>query len=232
MAHATVTWVNFPPVERKLVHRWQGHPACEYGYRLQSNDDHRRELQELFKGFLHWLSRERKPVFLDVTLLAHAVKHHDDGEDFLGDDVLYVNKTGERDLLEYQAFKSVVEPHLVTSDWALLHRAFLLQFVRKYHSSTLFPSDAVLIMKDLSEMRWNEVLTFDCLERIDYLLYADEQERVLKNPHFICEVFPNQEPKLEDIFRLAPWLKGFYESFSIHEKFQKILREHGSLSVR
>lgn len=218
-------------VPRKTVYRWVGHPACALGkYRVQSNDDHRRELVLVLQTVLTAVrNRDMAPV-LDEALLLSAVWCHDDGEDFLGDDVLHDLKSSARDVKEYHAFANVISSRVAEEVWAHLHRAFLLQFVRKYAHADMFPAAAHTIMRELAASHAEEAGVFEFLERIDYLLYAREQFGRYGNPHFLREVFPNQVEKLDGLVAEFPFLDGLLWP-ELRKIGEAVVQEYGPLSV-
>ncbi len=216
---------------RNRVLRWQGHPGTTLGdYRVQSNDDHRRELLQLLVSLLVLLRSRNFQV--DEHLLMTAVWHHDDAEDFGMGDTLSPLKNVNHDVAEYNLFCRVIQPNVSAEEWAHLERAFLLQFATKHRENTQFSDGSREIMANLVTMRPAEVLIFEFLERLDYLMYAVEQATDKSNPHFIREVYPNQARKLDDLLKRLPELKGFYWREPIGTYCETVISSFGPLVIQ
>lgn len=162
-------------------------------------------------------------VVLDEMLIHRALLIHDHGEGELGYDTLYINKAESGDLAEYHAFVgrySMLPP-------ALFHefrRAFLLQFALKCPAS--FPEEAREAMMELAQRNRADCLVFDAIERLDYVLYAWEQQIVLGNDQILVQVLRNQVPHLD---RLTQELPGFGQEVwtpDLRAYFQQFLTAH------
>jgi len=128
---------------------------------------------------------------------------HDVGEGILGKDTPYIDKSVDRDLEEYLAFRrcyEVLDPVVFDR----LHRAFLLQFAQKNPGT--FPEDARRIMAEIVKKFPMETFAFDAIERWDYVLYALEQYHERGNEKILVQVLRNQVKHLNI---LANELPGF-----------------------
>ena len=186
-----------------LVPRWSKYVGKEQGVRAQDSLKHSYSLTVLGAIFLERL-RPFQP--LDGELLLTALLLHDHGEGEIGRDTLYLDKTAEGDLAEYQAFRKRYET-LGAAEFAVFHRAFLLQFAAKDPPG--FPEDAVRAMAALRSGRMPEALAFDALERWDYVLYALEQYFERGNEKILVQVLRNQVAKLD---RLCVELHGLRQA--------------------
>ncbi|MEK7625056.1 MAG: hypothetical protein AAB467_01755 [Patescibacteria group bacterium] len=139
---------------------------------------------------------------LEPKLLLRAVTFHDHGEAELKRDILLSNKSDAEDLREYLAF---VIRFGGLKRFDLYHKAFLLQFVPKRPAN--FPPEAQAIMDQLAEEKRYEVLSFQAIENLDYLLYAIEQRVTMGNRDCLAQVFMNTKPKLDALSQVLPGLK-------------------------
>ena len=143
--------------------------------------------------------------WLDKALFLQAVIVHDMGEGELGNDVIFLKKSSERDLEEYLAFKARFIP-LGESDWMELQRAFLLQFADA--RSPCFPEEERAVMAELHRTKKYEAVLFSALESFDYLLYAAECFLDHGDGKVLYEVSGRQVPRLDEFAQRLP---GFSE---------------------
>lgn len=182
------------------VLRWSKYVERAEGARRQDSLQHSFSLTLLAKILIE---RLRPHVTLDSELLLTAALVHDMGEGEIGQDTLYIDKSVERDLREYQAFVSRFT-QLPNAELEAFCRAFLLQFALK--SPKGFPPAACAIMDELARTRRTEALAFEALERWDYVLYALEQYRERENAMILVQTLRHQIPHLR---ALAIELPGF-----------------------
>lgn len=185
------------------VPRWSKYIGRDQGVREQDSLKHSYSLTVLGLIFLERMKRYQP---LDGEMLLTALLLHDHGEGEIGHDTLYLDKTAEGDLAEYQAFRKRYEA-LGPAEFEAFHRAFLLQFAIKDPPG--FPVDAKKVMATLRIGRRPEALAFDALERWDYILYALEQYVERGNQKILVQVLRNQVPKLD---RLCSDLHGLREA--------------------
>jgi hypothetical protein len=185
------------------VQRWSKYVGKEQGVRAQDSLKHSYSLTVLGLIFLERMKHYQP---LDGEMLLSALLLHDHGEGEIGRDTLYVDKTAEGDLAEYQAFRKRFES-LDQAEFDSFHRAFLLQFAAKDPPG--FPDDAKKVMAALRIGRLPEVLAFEALERWDYVLYALEQYIERGNVKILVQVLRNQAYKLD---RLCSDLYGLRQT--------------------
>jgi len=184
------------------VLRWSKYIGRDEGVRPQNNLEHSFSIALLGTLVIEQL---RLHVALDEGLLITALCIHDVGEGEIGQDTLYIDKSNDQDLREYNAFCALYRG-LPDPVFDHFHRAFLLQFALKRQSG--FPADAVRILHELAERKYFEALAFEAIERWDYLLYAAEQYSELGNEKILVQVLRHQ---LSHLNRLSKELPGFGE---------------------
>ncbi len=179
------------------------------------------------------------PRLLDKALLYTTLGLHDLGEGALKSDVLFQDKTIERDVQEYLAFcEGYRDMHSDTLQG--FKRAFLLQFA--LGDTTAYPADAQQIMAILKVTHRYEALLFMGLEHWDYLLYALEQyqapDRHLLIP--LIRVIVLSTPYLDQVanelpgFREKIWTdeaRGQTQEFLQSQEVKDFLRERRFASV-
>lgn len=189
--------------EMQKVTRWDSVRKDWPNLRLQNDLQHTYGMEGLTIRLLCQLREKFPELKLDETLVLTSVHVHDQGEMRLQSDIPYSLKTDERDLEEYLAY----EKHLICETPAtakFLRRAFLLQFALK--NPKCFPDDARELMKDLAANNKNEAHVFDCIERIDYMLFANESwDKDI--PYVLVRVLRNQFEKFEELAGKFPPFK-------------------------
>jgi hypothetical protein len=143
---------------------------------------------------------------LDRGLLMTALAVHDLGEGETGKDTLYIDKSIEGDLEEYQAFLRRYKLSKKGPMFNYLHRAFLLQFALANPQN--FPLSARALMSGIAITNRLEAMVFDVVERWDYVLYAVEQYYERGNEKILVQTLRHQIPHLN---RLSNELPGFGE---------------------
>lgn len=161
----------------------------------------------------------RRP--LDKALLYTCLQSHDLGEGVLKSDVLFQDKTKQRDVNEYLAFcegYKEMRPDVLRE----YKRAFLLQFA--LGDTSAFPEEAQEIMAELERTRYYEAQLFTGLEHYDYLLYALEQYQARRLLVPLSRVIFLSTPYLDEV---ADKLPGFRKIIWTDEKrieMQEFLR--------
>jgi len=150
---------------------------------------------------------------LDIELLLLAVLVHDTGEAEKGSDTLYIDKTPQDDVLEYEGFLErfkTLEPKI----FKVFQRAFLLQFADKPAVWALLPDDEQMIASWLRTHKPLEILAFDALERWDYIMYPLEHFKNTGDPVILLQVLRHQ---MSHMGRLVDELPGFGDEIWTHE---------------
>lgn len=218
--------------EAKTQYRWENHPGTLHpgGYRKQSIDDHRRELLEMAMVALCVL--RSRGFNVDESLVLSAVWLHDDGELLGAGDTLYALKCEGGDVEEFRLFSAALEKVLDPISRAAFGRAFLLQFVRKYAGSTVFPCEAQATIDVLSKTRPLEAALFQYLEYADYLLYAHEQYVAFGNPEFVREVLPNTQHRLRGLWSEYELFRGLLLDEHTLSECEELVERLGPLKLR
>ena len=191
-----------PQVGLDEVLRWKKYVDKDQGTRPQNSLQHSLSITILGSMVIEEL---RPYVEIDSGLLITCLAVHDVGEGILKKDTLYIDKTVEGDLEEYQAFRHQYEP-LDRELFDRLHRAFLLQFALK--NPRIFPGDAREIMAHLAEEFLLEALMFSAIEQWDYVLYAIEQYHDRGNEKILVQVLRSQIGPLNAFAEEIPGFKA------------------------
>lgn len=191
------------------------------GVRSQNSLQHSYSIILLGRLVLEALRAER--VYLDGELLLTTLHLHDHGEGELGQDTLYIDKTDDQDLREYLAFVKRFEK-LPPSTFTSLEIAFLLQFAAK--NPAVFPDHARTVMRTIVGAYAGEMLAFDFVERLDYVLYALEQFRDRGNRRILVQVLRHQLPKLERLAEQLPAIRKTLWTPETHDTCLAFLAEH------
>ncbi|MEX2515275.1 MAG: hypothetical protein WD335_04070 [Candidatus Paceibacterota bacterium] len=168
----------------------------------------------------------QRQLEFDGELLSDAVAVHDIGEIYHLDedsenDVLYENKSNDKDLKEYHKFLSIYdrfiedekierEKERVGPQFGYIHEVYLLQYARSNPSN--FPDEARKIMEKLWKEKPVTVLLFELVERLGYVQYAYEQYKHHNNVCIFVQVVNSQGPHLDKLFRWLSTLDGFWQS--------------------
>ncbi len=179
--------------EMAKVIRWSKYVKANPSLRRQSTVEHSWSISFLGYAVISMIKPHLK-FAIDGELLMGAITVHDMAEGMLGRDVLYLEKTEEKDRDEYLAFMEQTKA-LPRAMRESLEEAFLLQFALK--RPKCFPAAAQAVMERLAAEKTIEASLFDAIERLDYLMYALECYRHHKDKVVIDAVFSNQLAKLD-----------------------------------
>jgi len=119
---------------------------------------------------------------------------HDDGEALLQSDVLYHNKSSDRDVEEYLAFRGFVA-HL-PNKYDLL-QSFLLQFITGDIEPFFFDKETQSLISEVKVLYEEDGIVFNFLEKLDYVHFALWAYQVAHDPVILIHVLRNQVPKLD-----------------------------------
>jgi 5'-deoxynucleotidase YfbR-like HD superfamily hydrolase len=119
------------------------------------------------------MSKLPHDVFVELNreLVLLALMVHDHGEPRHRGDVPYDDKRKIDDLLEWNAFKSMVRHYTLSPFREMVEDAFLLQFCRNSEICQFLKVDQDRI-RDLQQTFAREAAVFEFTERIDYFLSA------------------------------------------------------------
>jgi hypothetical protein len=212
-----------PQVELALALRWKKYAREAPGIRAQNSLEHTVGIIILGGIVMEQIDPTR---FLDRELVIAALALHDVPEYRGGGDVHYIDKTAKKDLREYIALRGIYEP-MGPPVFPMFHRAYLLQFALR--DPPEFPNDAHAIMESIARNFSHEALTFDVIERWDYVLYALEQYHERGNGKILTQVLRNQVSHLDD---LAKKLHGFGDAIwtpELSSWAHGFLKEHEGL---
>jgi hypothetical protein len=187
------------------VARWAKYRKGEPGVRHQDSLQHSFSIVLLGMMVLAQLRKHGNNLTEELILKALAV--HDIGEGEIQRDTHYIDKNPDGDIAEYLAFREryvKLDPVVFNE----LHRAFLLQFASKTPWDG-FPPDARVILNNIRQYFHMEILTFEAIERWDYVLYAFEQYHERQNAKILVQVLRNQMRHLDLLAQLIP---GFREA--------------------
>lgn len=185
------------------VVRWKKYVNKGEGVREQNSLQH--SLSITILGWTVMAQLRSYNPFIERGLVMAGLAIHDVPEFILRRDVLHIDKTVEKDLQEYLAFRQCYEP-LGSTMFDPLHRAYLLQFARK--NPEIFPADGRRIMADIRGHSLVEALMFEAVEQWDYVLYALEQYRERGNEKILVQTLRNQIASIGELKKLLP---GFRE---------------------
>lgn len=162
-------------------------------------------------------------IQFDGELLSDAVGIHDIGEvhhldDGNSEDVLYENKSANKDLREYKKFLSIYDRFRIPDHYAggpvfeYVHRAYLLQHAQE--NPPIFPEDAREVMFDLWKRKETRatVLLFELVERLGYVQYAYEQYRYHDNERILVQTCNVQGPRLDDLIHSFSLYGSYWDS--------------------
>ena len=147
----------------------------------------------------------RKYIALDELLIMRCFYLHDIPEGILGEDLPAPTKKQSDDLKEYLAFEKLFKP-LGADVWKEYQRAYLLQFILE--DFDLFPADAQEVMHELRRQNYSEALTFQAIQMMDYMYYAEDCCENGAVSTVLEEVTVNAIEKLDWIAKRLP---GFRE---------------------
>ena len=211
-------------VDLPLVQRWSKYdkPNDPHGgVRPQNTLQHSYSIVLLGTMVMHMM-REAN-LDLDGELLLTALHLHDHSEGDLKRDTLYIDKTDEHDLREYEAFVKRFKD-LPSAAFRPFEIAFLLQFAGKNPAS--FPEHARNIMGAMQGLWRNEILAFDFIERLDYVLYALEQFCDRGNARILVQVLRHQVPKLDALVAQIPTVRPILWTKPVRNAAVDFLAQH------
>ncbi len=218
-------WRRLQHGQEKVI-RWGNARERFGGLRPQTGHDHRCSL-ELFA--LHSMIEMRPYGRMDEALAMGSFRVHDVPEGVAQEDKAAFLKTDKDDLHEYMLFLDLCSslPMPVVKE---LQRHYLIQHA--LDNPKCFPADARKVMRKLKEENLHEVLFFQGIQNMDYILYAYEGYRERKVHGLLKEVVTDQFKGLESIARRLP---GFREAVWTKERsdyFKSFLIKDTSHSLR
>lgn len=153
------------------------------------------------------LPRFRNYIVLDESLVIRGFTVHDVGEGILKRDIVWINKSDEKDLEEYLAFSDHTK-HLEGIEYEESQRAFLLQFASK--NPPCFPAHAQRTMAKLWDENKYEVLVFAALEAYDYLFYGFEDLEKTGRAVLLTRILRNQISRLNEFATQIPGFRTIW----------------------
>jgi len=211
----------FSPIEKNVINlnkikRWGGfsfHNKDIPGLETQSVMEHVSTIIRLIDVVIILIDpyiRTYKHKFLDKILLLRSFEVHDDGKALLKRDIIAPKKTEKDNLNEYIAYIQYLKklPLIIQDKYEY---AFLLQFALK--NPVCFPNKAREIMKRIRKIHYFEALTFEAVEKFEYLFYP------LKIKNFDGDILANV------IRRQLPFYQKYIENNLLPGFREKIFTE-------
>lgn len=195
-------------VGMSTIQRWIQFHSQPPSTSIQSSGAHCYAMTQVASILVHVL---RPYVNLDEVRLKRAVEDHDMGEGLLQRDVLYHDKTDEKDAAEYASWLEHIQPFEVYGAELIqqMKEDFLLQFCLTHEHSSAFDDEARQIMQYLKEKYPNEAVAFRVLEYMEYVLYRIRQYCDRNYEAILIEVIDTQLNKVES---WGAQLPGFLEN--------------------
>ncbi|MFA4975377.1 MAG: hypothetical protein WC839_02900 [Candidatus Paceibacterota bacterium] len=159
---------------------------------------------------------------LDANLLKDAVEMHDLGEGLtLKGDIPAPCKTDLDDLNEYLAVEKLYSdmPKIV---WNELGYAFLLQFAIK--NPSCFPERARILMEKIKKDHYYEALTFQALEKFEYLFYP--KWMLKRHPYLLVWVMRGNLKKYREFAEKLPGFRQEIFTPSLEDWMLNFLEEN------
>lgn len=146
--------------------------------------------------------------------ILETINCHDDGEALLKGDVLFHNKSSERDVQEYLAFRKFVG-HVPNRIDVL--QSFLLQFITGDIKPFFVDEETQSLISEVAILYEADGKIFNFLEKLDYVHFALWAYRVASDPVILVHVLRNQIKALDEYAEEFPtireqaWTRGMSE---------------------